>query len=177
MSDEVKESVEEKGTSMYVHQVEYPTLLAILAKVTDVNKVFTYSMPQKAESYATSGFDLITTLNDYIDGEEDWRINKESNVALRVENETITVGNFVIKGIKLGLCIPRINSIIIIPDENCTINGAKDPTKIIQLTNCISVTPLLVRLLDDKIEGEDDKFQLGMTYEIIVPKEKNEPTE
>jgi hypothetical protein len=177
MSEEVKETTEEKGTSMYVHQVEYPTLLAILHKVTDVNKVFTYSMPKKAESYATSGFDLITTLNDYIDGEEDWRINKESNVALRVENETITVGNFVIKGIKLGLCIPRINSIIIIPDENCTINGAKDPTKIIQLTNCISVTPLLVRLLDEKVDGEEEKFQLGMTYEIIVPKEKNEPTE
>jgi hypothetical protein len=75
------------------------------------------------------------------------------------------------------MCIPRINSIILIPDENSTINGVKDPTKIIQLTNCISVTPLLVRLLDDKVEGEDEKFQLGLTYEIIIPKEKNEPTE
>ncbi len=66
MSKEEKDVIMEsndKGTSMYVHQVEYNTLLEILGKVTDVNKVFTYSMPNKAESYASSGFELINVLN------------------------------------------------------------------------------------------------------------------
>ena len=175
MSDEVKETNEEKGTSMYVHQVEFETLKEVLAKVTNANKVFTYSMPKKAESYADSGFELINTLNDYIDGEEDWRINKETNVDVSVNEQGVIVGNSLIVGTKLTLCIPRINSIIIIPSDGSLINGAKDPTKIIQLTNCISVTPLLVRLLDEK--GDDDTFRLGMTYQVIVPKEKKEPTE
>jgi hypothetical protein len=90
-------------------------------------------------------------LNDYIDGEEDWRITKETNVKLQVQDGSIHVSNCVIKGTKLIMCIPRINSIIFIPDEESIINGVKDPTKIIQLTNCISVMPLLVRLLDDKV--------------------------
>lgn len=175
MSDEVKETIEEKGTSMYVHQVEFETLKEVLAKVTNANKVFTYSMPKKAESYADSGFELINTLNDYIDGEEDWRINKETNIDVSVNEQGVIVGNSLIVGTKLTLCIPRINSIIIIPSDGSLINGAKDPTKIIQLTNCISVTPLLVRLLDEK--GDDDTFRLGMTYQVIVPKEKKEPTE
>lgn len=175
MSDEVKETIEEKGTSMYVHQVEFETLKEVLAKVTNANKVFTYSMPKKAESYADSGFELINTLNDYIDGEEDWRINKETNIDVSVNEQGVIVGNSLIVGTKMTLCIPRINSIIIIPSDGSLINGAKDPTKIIQLTNCISVTPLLVRLLDEK--GDDDTFRLGMTYQVIVPKEKKEPTE
>ena len=162
MSDEVKETIEEKGTSMYVHQVEFETLKEVLAKVTNANKVFTYSMPKKAESYADSGFELINTLNDYIDGEEDWRINKETNIDVSVNEQGVIVGNSLIVGTKMTLCIPRINSIIIIPSDGSLINGAKDPTKIIQLTNCISVTPLLVRLLDEK--GDDDTFRLGMTY-------------
>ena len=68
MSDEVKETTEEKGTSMYVHQIEFDTLKEVLVKVTNANKVFTYSMPKRADSYANSGFELINTLNDYIDG-------------------------------------------------------------------------------------------------------------
>ena len=106
MSDEVKETIEEKGTSMYVHQVEFETLKEVLAKVTNANKVFTYSMPKKAESYADSGFELINTLNDYIDGEEDWRINKETNVDVSVNEQGVIVGNSLIVGTKLTLCIP-----------------------------------------------------------------------
>lgn len=171
MSDEeVKNQVqvESQGTTMYVHQVNFQTLCQILSNVTDVNRVFTYSMPNKAQSYAQSGFELINTLNQYIDGQEDWRIIKQSNVKLNVVNESITIGNSVIRGTKLVMCIPRINSILIIPDENCVVNGVKDPTKIIQLTNCIAVTPLLVRMLDE--EGQDGNFKLGLTYDVIMKK-------
>ena len=175
MSEEIKE---EKGTSMYVHQIEFETLLALLERVTDVNKVYTYNMPNKAEKYASSGFELINTLNEYIGGEEDWRINKESNVKLNITEGKIIVGNTtMISGTKLIMCIPRINSILIIPDDESLINGVKDPTKIIQFTNCISVTPLLVRLSDEPVEGEEGKYHLGMTMEVIVPKTEEKPTE
>ena len=164
--------VEQQGTTMYVHQVNFQTLCQILSNVTDVNRVFTYSMPNKAQSYAQSGFELINTLNQYIDGQEDWRIIKESNVKLNVKDGIITVGNSVITGTKLVMCIPRINSILIIPDSGCILNGVKDPTKIIQLTNCIAVTPLLVRMLDQ--EGQDGNFKLGLTYDVIMKKPTQE---
>jgi hypothetical protein len=41
-------------------------------------------MPNKAEKYAGDGFGLISTLNNFIDGDEDWRIQKENNVSLKV---------------------------------------------------------------------------------------------
>jgi hypothetical protein len=139
-------------------------------------------MPNKAESYANDGFNMINVINSYIDSDESWRIDSKTNVRLSIKDNKIEVGDWVITGSKLNMCIPTINSIIIIPDENSTVRGVKDPTKIIQLTNCISVTPLLVRLTDEPIEGEPEKFKLGMTMELISPtppEESNneEPTE
>jgi hypothetical protein len=173
MSEEVKET-EDKGVPMYVHQVDWDVILKILSSVTDVNRVYTYSMPNKAESYASNGFEMINVINSYIDTDESWRIDSKSNVRLVLKEDKIEVGDWIITGSKLNMCIPTINSIIIIPDENSTIRGAKDPTKIIQLTNCISVMPLLVKLLDERDENDADKFILGMSYEIIIPNTENE---
>lgn len=170
MSEEVKETIEEtKGIPMYVHQVDWDVILKILSNVTDVNRLHTYSMPNKAESYAANGFEMINVINGYIDTDESWRIDSKTNVRLSIDDGKIKVDDWVVTGSKLNMCIPTINSIIIIPDENSTCRGVKDPTKIIQLTNCISVTPLLVRLTDEPIEGEEDKFKLGMTMELITP--------
>lgn len=183
MSEEVKETIEEaKGIPMYVHQVDWDVILKILSNVTDVNRLHMYSMPNKAESYASDGFNMINVINSYIDSDESWRIESKTNVRLSITENKIEVGDWVITGSKLNMCIPTVNSIIIIPDENSTVRGVKDPTKIIQLTNCISVTPLLVRLTDEPIEGEPEKFKLGMTMELISPtptEESNneEPTE
>lgn len=177
MSDEVidVETKEERGIPMYVHQVDWDVILKILSGVTDVNRIHTYSMPNKAESYAGNGFEMINVINSYIDSDESWRIDSSSNVKLSINEEKIIVGDWIITGSKLNMCIPTINSIIIIPDENSTVRGIKDPTKIIQFTNCISVTPLLVRLTDEPIEGEPDKFKLGMTMELIAPVTNTEP--
>lgn len=172
MSEEVKE----KETSMYVHQIKFDVLLQILSKVTDVNKVFTYTMPNKAQSYASKGFQLITILNDYINGDQDWRISKQTNLKLETDGKIIKVGDWILSNSNYILCIPKINSIIIIPSEDCTYKGSKDVTKIIQLTNCISVTPLLVRLLDQPTQQEN-QFRLGMTFEIIIPKQEEKTTQ
>ena len=170
MSDEVKETTEEKGTSMYVHQIDFETLLMVLRNTTDVNKLFVYNMPNKAEKYKDSGFELINTLNEYIGGDEDWRIETKTNVNFGINDGKIYVDNWVITGSIMCMCIPKINSIIIIPDGDSTNNGSKEYTKILQLTNCVAVTPLLVKLTDEPIEGEENKFNLGMSYEVIVPK-------
>lgn len=175
MSEKVKE--ETKGIPMYVHQVDYDVILKILSNVTEVNRLYTYSMPNKAEKYADNGFDMINTINGYIGTDESWRIESNYNQAVRIEEGKIKVGDWIITGSKLNMCIPTVNSIIIIPDENSTVRGIKDPTKIIQLTNCISVTPLLVRLTDEPVDEEPDKFKLGMTLEIITPKDIQDENE
>ena len=176
MSDEVKETVEEKGASMYVHQIDFDTLLQVVSKVTDVNKMFIYNMPNKADKYNDDTFALINLLNDYIGGEDDWRITREKNVRFAIKDNKIYVGEWVISGIVNCLCIPKINSLILIPDGEATCNGSKEPTKIIQLTNCIAVTPLLVRLTDEPME-EEGKYNLGLTYEVITPMVNEKPTE
>ena len=172
MSEEVKEKV----NSMYVHQIDYDTFLKVVANVTNVNKMFVYNMPNKASSYIEDSFKLINTLNDYIGGEDDWRITTYKNVNFANEDGKIRVGDYEIAGTMLCMSIPKINSFIIVPDSNSLYKGSADPTKIIQLTNCICVTPLLMRLTDEPIEGEEEKFNLGVTYEVIVPKTEK-PTE
>ena len=168
--------VKEKVNSMYVHQIDYDTFLKVVANVTNVNKMFVYNMPNKASSYAEDSFKLINTLNDYIGSEEDWRITTYKNVNFVQSDGKVTVGDYEISGTILCMSIPKINSFIIIPDSDSLYKGSLDPTKIIQLTNCICVTPLLMRLTDEPIEGEEEKFNLGVTYEVIVPKTEK-PTE
>lgn len=174
----MSEEVEEKVNSMYVHQIDYDTFLKVVANVTNVNKMFIYNMPNKASSYAEDSFKLINILNDYIGSEEDWRITTYKNVNFVQSDGKVKVGDYEICGTVLCMSIPKINSFIIIPDSDSLYKGSSDPTKIIQLTNCICVTPLLMRLTDEPIEGEEEKFNLGVTYEVIVPKTETEkPTE
>ena len=63
MSEKVKE--ETKGIPMYVHQVDYDVILNILSNVTEVNRLYTYSMPNKAEKYADNGFDMIKVYHNH----------------------------------------------------------------------------------------------------------------
>lgn len=177
MSDEVKDMT----NSMYVHQIDYDTFLKVVANVTNVNKMFVYNMPNKASSYADDGFSLINTLNDYIGGEESWRITTYKNVDFNITDRKVNVGDYEISGSLVCMSIPKINSFIIIPDSDSLYRGSYDPTKVIQITNCICVTPLLMKLTDEPIEGESEKFNLGVSYEVIVPKvepnENEKPTE
>ena len=167
MSDETKE--------LYVHQIDYEVLLKILSNVTYVSRFCTYNMPTKADKYAENSIELINTLDEYIGGEEDWRVSKESDVNFSITDGIINIGDWMVSGTKSCICLPKINSIILIPDDESRFKGVKEPTKILHLVNCVAVTPLLVRLTDEPIEGEDKKFNLGMTLEVIIPTEK--PTE
>ena len=97
------------------------------------------------------------------------------------EDGKLKVGDWEINKSLLNICIPAINSIIIIPDGESTYKGNKEYTKIVQLTNCIAVTPLLIKLIDVPNEDENkQKYSLGMRMEIITTSEtteNEEPTE
>lgn len=168
MSEEVKDKEQiSENLMMYVHQINYQTLLNVLEKVTDVHMSFVYTMPKKAISYKDDGFSLIKELDLYANSDQDWRINKQKNIQLRISDNKIIVGEWVLHGSELILCIPRINSLIIIPNEQSTYKGTKEPTKILQLTNCISVTPLLL-VFGDEVDSENpEKYRLSIGYELI----------
>ena len=174
MSDEV---VKEENTTMYVHQIDFETLRSILSKANQVNRLYTFNMPNKAISYSNSGFELVQLLNSYIDTDESWRIGREHSIPMSIVEETIKVGEWEIRGTAMVMCIPKINSIIVIPDETSTYRGGKEPTKIIQLVNCISISPLLLRLGDIQDENDPEKYRLSIGYELIVPNANEEPTE
>ena len=167
MSDEVVKEEIDKNLMMYVHQINYNTLLEVLSKVTDVHVSFVYTMPKKAVSYKEDGFSLIKELDYYANSDEDWRISKEKNISLNIADDKIIVGDWILHGTELVLCIPRINSLIIIPNQESTYKGTKQPTKILQLTNCISVTPLLLVLGDEMDEENPEKYKLSIGYQII----------
>lgn len=175
MSDEVvKEETNDKGVQMFVHQIDFETLKAVLSKVTDVSLMFTYNMPNKAASYISDCFGLIKQLEEYTTGEENWRISKDKQVPLRVIDEKIRINEWVINGTNAVLCIPQINTIIIIPDDESTYRGSKEPTKVLQLTNCISVTPLLLVLGDEPDTENEGKYRLSVGYQVI---EQMKPTQ
>ena len=65
---------------MYIHQVEFDVVTKILEKVTNVNKILIYNMPNKAEKYADNAVELISVLNEFNNSDEDWRITVKENV-------------------------------------------------------------------------------------------------
>ena len=134
-------------------------------------------MPKKAESYASDGFKMLEEINKFGESEdESWRISLEVDVKISFENDKLIIGDWIVEKSLLNICIPTINSIIIIPSTESTYKGNKEYTKIIQLTNCISVTPLLIKLLDIPMEEDENKFKLGMNMEIITPIVNEEKT-
>lgn len=134
-------------------------------------------MPKKAESYADDGFNMLEEINKFGETEdESWRISLEVDVKISFENDKLIIGDWIVEKSLLNICIPTINSIIIIPSTESTYKGNKEYTKIIQLTNCISVTPLLIKLLDIPMEEDENKFKLGMNMEIITPIVNEEKT-
>ena len=162
-------SEEENTTNeMFVHQIDYETLKGILKNVTDVNMMITYNMPNKADSYKDDGFSLIKTLDSYINGDDNWRITKERGLKFKIADDKIIVGDWVINGSLLTMVIPKINSIVVITDGEATYKGAKEVTKILHLMDCISVSPLLLALDDEPVEGDENKYKLSVSYKPIT---------
>ena len=176
MSEEVKDTQHQ----MYVQQIDWETFLKITERVTNVNKLYSYNMPNRADKYVDNIPQLIQTMDSYLTGDDNWRITTEENVSYRL-NEGIELGDWKITGFELIICIPKINSFIAVPNAESTYKGSKSPTTILQLTNCISIMPMLLVMNDEKDEKEEGKFNISMSYEIMqFPKiryENEKPTE
>ena len=176
MSEEVKNNNVEEHHQMYVQQIDWKTFIPLIERVTNVNRVYMYNMPNKADTYSNDVINLITTLDMYLTGDEEWRVTNENNVPFKVDKErdVISVGNWVLNEAKLILCIPKLNSFFIIPGGESTYKGSPSPTHIIQLSNCISVMPMLLTMREFPDKEKEGVINIGMAYEMIQYTSENE---
>ncbi len=152
---------------LYVQQLEWNTFLKIVEKVNNVNKVYEYNMPNKATSYQQDMIGMIGILDSFLNGDEKWRVSKHGNVSFSIKDEKIYVGDWVIEKGHNIIAIPKINSFFIIPPDGSTNRGISDPTKVIQLINCISIMPMLLKMEDVKSEEKQGQFKISVGYEPI----------
>lgn len=172
---DVETKTEEDVHQMYVQQVDWKTFTPLIEKVTNVNRVYMYNMPNKAESYTNEIVDLIKTLDGYLSSDEEWRVTNESNVPFKYDKQEnkIYVGNWVLTEANLILCIPKLNSFFIIPSNESTYKGSYAPTTIIQLSNCISVMPMLLCMREIPDKKKKGVINIAMTFEMIPTNEEN----
>lgn len=154
---------------MYVQQIDWELFTSVIDRITTVNRLYMYNMPNKAEKYADDIVGMIQTLDGYLAGEDEWRITKEKNVPFKYdkENDKLMVGSWVLGKAKLVICIPKLNSFFIVPNSDARYKDTPSPTMIIQLNNCISVMPMLLDMKavpDTKKEGS---YNISMAYEMI----------
>lgn len=172
MSEEVidvETKPEEQVHQMYVQQLEWDTFTSVVNRITNVNRVYMYNMPNKSSKYVEDIVGMIQTLDEYLSGEEEWRVTNEKNVPFQYdkENDKIMVGNWVLGKPLLTLCIPKLNSFFIIPDNDATYKGSSSPTTIIQLSNCISVMPMLLMMNEVPNPEKEGSYNISMTFEMV----------
>lgn len=165
MSEETKEA------TMYVQQIDWETFTSVIERITNVNRLYMYNMPNKAEKYVSDVAGMITTLDDYLRGDDEWRVTDEKNVRFFFdkEKENVNVGNWVFGKPLLILCIPKLNSFFIVPDKDATYKGSPAPTNIIQLSNCISVMPMLLTMTEVPNPEKEGSYNISMSYEMLNP--------
>lgn len=175
MSDEV---VKEEVHQMYVQQVDWETFTPLIDKVTNVNRIYMYNMPNKAEKYVDDIVELIKTMDGYLMGEDEWRVTDEKNAPFNYDKEKqqIYAGNWIFGKPLVILCIPKLNSFFIIPDKDATFKGSASPTTIIQLSNCISVMPMLLTMNEVPDKEKEGVINIAMAYQPI-PNENEKPTD
>ena len=174
MSEEVKdvtdiETTVEETQQMYVQQLEWDVFKSVIERITNVNTLYMYNMPNKAEKYSEDIVGLIQTLDIFLRGDDEWRVSDEKHVPFKYdsENDKILVGNWVIGKPHLILCIPKLNSFFIIPDNEATYKGSPNPTQIIQLSNCLSVMPMILVMNEVPNEEKEGSYNISMSFEML----------
>lgn len=170
MSEEVKEVTEmEERHEMYVQQIEWDVFKSVIERITNVNTLYMYNMPNKAEKYADDIAGLIQTLDEYLRGDDEWRVTNEKHVPFKYDsdNDKVMVGNWVFGKPLVTLCIPKLNSFFIIPDTDATYKGGSNPTMIIQLSNCLSVMPMLLVMNEVPNAEKEGSYNITMGYEML----------
>ena len=167
MSDEVK--TEEVQNQMYVQQLEWETFTSVIEKITNVNRLYMYNMPTKADKYVEDVVGMIQTLDEYLSGDDEWRVTNDKNVLFKYDKESdkVVVGNWMFGKPLLILCIPKLNSFFIVPDKDATYKGSPSPTTIIQLSNCISVMPMVLMMNEVPNPEKEGSYNISMSFEMM----------
>jgi hypothetical protein len=133
-----------------------------------------YNMPNKAEKYKEDIVGLIKTLDEYLSGDEEWRVTDEKNAPFKLDKKTdkIYAGNWVIGKPHVILCIPRLNSFFIIPDSDARYKESSAPTTIIQISNCISIMPMLLTMNEVPDKEKEGVINIAMSYQILPQNEE-----
>ena len=176
MSEEVKDTnnTEQIQHEMYVQQVDWETFKNVIERVTNVNRIYMYNMPNKAEKYKEDIVNLIKTLDEYLSGDEEWRVTDEKNAPFKLDKKTdkIYAGNWVLGKPHVILCIPRLNSFFIIPDSDARYKESSAPTTIIQISNCISIMPMLLTMNEVSDNEKEGVINIAMSYQILPQNEE-----
>lgn len=159
---------------MYVQQVDWETFKNVIERVTNVNRIYMYNMPNKAEKYKEDIVNLIKTLDEYLSGDEEWRVTDEKNAPFKLDKKTdkIYAGNWVLGKPHVILCIPRLNSFFIIPDSDARYKESSAPTTIIQISNCISIMPMLLTMNEVSDNEKEGVINIAMSYQILPQNEE-----
>lgn len=161
------ENLNEEKQKIYLQSINYETLLKIVKDVNIVDTMYIYSMPNHIKTYAKDVEKTTQTIFSFFENEDErWRATNMKRVDFAVNEDTLCFGGMRIVDVDLCICMPITNSIIVIPGPE-TIKLGWDVTKIIQFSNMISLTPMLLRLTDMEDEENPPKHKVAVTYEVI----------
>lgn len=162
------ENVEETK-KIYLQSISYDTFLKIIHNVNLVDSIYMYSMSNHIKNYSNNVEETVQTIFSYYENEDEkWRIANMRQVELTInsDEEIVNFGGTRICDAALCICMPITNSIILVPGQKSIENGW-DVTKIVQFTNMISMTPMLLKLMDVEDEENPPNHKISVSYEVI----------
>ena len=158
---------EEDKDKLYIQSVTFDTFLKIINGTDLVDMLYMYNMPNHIKSYAKDVENTAKTIFSIYENEDElWRVKKYRGVDIEVTDKFLKFQNSSIVDAELILCLPIINSIIVVPGPE-SIKLGWDVTKILQLTNLISLTPMLLRMTDMMDEENPPNHKISVSYEVI----------
>ena len=157
----------EENKKLYIQSVSFETFLKIVNGTDLVDMLYLYNMPNHIKSYAKDVENTAQSIFSIYENEDElWRVKKYRGMDIEVDDKSLKFQNSTIVDAELVLCLPIINSIIIVPGPE-SIKLGWDVTKILQLTNLVSLTPMLLRMTDVLDEDNPPNHKISISYEVI----------
>ena len=174
MKEELENSTndsQEEIKKFYIQSVNFETFMRIVAEVNMADSIYLYNMPNHIKTYAKDVNETTKAIFNIFENEDEkWRAKAAKNVQIQISESGISFSNMNIVDCEMCLCMPIINSIILIPGPK-SIEMGWDVTKIVQFSNLISMTPMLLRLTDVEDENNSSNHKISVSYEVIEKKQ------
>lgn len=156
---------------VYLQSISFETLLKIVKGTDKIGSLYMFSMPNHIKTYISDVEKTTQSIFSIFENEDErWRVKSASNVDIKSNDESIVFGpNNTILDADLCICMPIVNSIFIIPGPK-SIEAGWDVTKIVQFTNLVSLTPMLLRLTDVEDEENPPNHKISVSYEVLEKK-------